>query len=209
MTDNRIAGLVLALSVLAVVSFMAVRDMLRAPPTTVAPSILLERAPATPRLDDVSPPNAADGRRLLFPLRGYEARLRDNFHESRGKRRHEALDIMAPRGTPVVAVDDGRIARLYRSGAGGIAVYQFDAAGERIYYYAHLEGYAKGLAEGQLVKRGDLLGFVGTTGNAPESAPHLHFAMFETGGERRWWRGKPINPYPLFSQVEAGGEPAK
>ena len=91
-----------------------------------------------------------------------------------------------------------RIARLYRSGAGGIAVYQFDAAGKHVYYYAHLDGYAEGLAEGQLVTRGETLGFVGSTGNAPESAPHLHFAMFETGGERRWWRGKPVNPYPLL-----------
>lgn len=203
MTDNRLAGLVLALSVLAVACFLAARDMLRAPPTTVAPSVLMERpapapAAASRTVGDSSPGGAAEERCLLFPLRGYEERLRDNFHESRGKRRHEALDIMAPRGTPVVAVDDGRIARLYRSGPGGIAVYQFDAAGERVYYYAHLDGYAKGLAEGQVVKRGDLLGFVGTTGNAPESAPHLHFAMFETGGEGRWWRGKPINPYPYL-----------
>jgi murein DD-endopeptidase MepM/ murein hydrolase activator NlpD len=201
-TDNRIAGLVFALSVLAVVSFLAARDLLRAPPTIVAPSVLAARAtPAPAALGDATDAAIRADRRLLFPVKGYEARLRDNFHESRGKRRHEALDIMAPRGTPVVAVDDGRIARLYRSGPGGIAVYQFDAAGERIYYYAHLDGYAPGIAEGQLVTRGDVLGFVGSTGNAPASAPHLHFAMFETGGERRWWRGKAINPYPFFREA--------
>jgi murein DD-endopeptidase MepM/ murein hydrolase activator NlpD len=199
-TDNRIAGLVLALSVLAVVCFLAARDLVRAAPTTVAAETLegVDAARAQ-KLDIGRAPKApAPFDKLLFPVLGHEERLRDNFHEERGKRRHEALDIMAPRGTPVVAVDDGRVAKLYRSGAGGLAIYQFDPAGRRVYYYAHLDGYSKGLAEGQAVKRGDVVGFVGSTGNAPEHAPHLHFAIFELGDERRWWKGRAINPYPYL-----------
>ena len=200
MTDNRIAGLVLALSVLAVVCFMAARDMVRAAPTTVAAETLEGvDAPRASKLEIARPSEVpAPPGRLLFPVRGHEGRLRDNFHEERGKRRHEALDIMAPRGTAVVAVDDGRVAKLYRSGAGGLAIYQFDPAQKRVYYYAHLDGYSKGLAEGQDVKRGDVVGFVGSTGNAPEHAPHLHFAIFDLGEDRRWWKGRAINPYPYL-----------
>ena len=140
-------------------------------------------------------------RQLAMPVQGYDARkLRDNFDETRGGvRRHEALDIMAPRGTPVVAADDGVIAKLFRSAAGGITVYQFDAAQQYAYYYAHLDRYRDGLREGEAVKRGDVIGYVGTTGNAPESAPHLHFTIFELGPEKKWWRGKAVNPYPYLA----------
>jgi murein DD-endopeptidase MepM/ murein hydrolase activator NlpD len=140
-------------------------------------------------------------RHLVMPVLGYDARkLRDNFDETRGGvRRHEALDIMAARGTPVVAADDGIIAKLYRSAAGGITVYQFDATQEYAYYYAHLDRYREGLREGESVKRGDVIGYVGSTGNAPESAPHLHFTIFELGAEKKWWRGKAVNPYPYLA----------
>ena len=140
-------------------------------------------------------------RQLAMPVQGYDAhKLRDNFDETRGGvRRHEALDIMAPRGTPVVAADDGVIAKLFRSAAGGITVYQFDAAQQYAYYYAHLDHYRDGLREGEAVKRGDVIGYVGTTGNAPESAPHLHFTIFELGPEKKWWRGKAVNPYPYLA----------
>jgi len=140
-------------------------------------------------------------RHLAMPVQGYDAhKLRDNFDETRGGvRRHEALDIMAPRGTPVVAADDGVIAKLFRSAAGGITIYQFDAAQQYAYYYAHLDHYRDGLREGEAVKRGDVIGYVGTTGNAPESAPHLHFTIFELGPEKKWWRGKAVNPYPYLA----------
>jgi murein DD-endopeptidase MepM/ murein hydrolase activator NlpD len=140
-------------------------------------------------------------RRLAMPVQGYDAhKLRDNFDETRGGvRRHEALDIMAPRGTPVVAADDGVIAKLYRSAAGGITIYQFDATQQYAYYYAHLDHYRDGLREGEPVKGGDVIGYVGTTGNAPESAPHLHFTIFELGPEKKWWRGKAVNPYPYLA----------
>ena len=139
---------------------------------------------------------------LAFPLPGYEHALRDNFHEKRGMRTHHALDIMAPRGTPVHAVDDGTVAKLYRGPMAGIAVYQFDAAHSRVYMYAHLDRHAPGLAEGQPIRRGQIIGFVGSTGNAPETAPHLHFAMHELGGDKRWWKGKAANPYALLRGAE-------
>ena len=139
--------------------------------------------------------------RLLMPVQGYDAKkLRDNFEEMRGGvRKHEALDIMAPRGTPVVAVDDGVITKLFRSVAGGITVYQYDNSASWVYYYAHLDRYADGLKEGQPVKRGEVIGYVGSTGNAPASAPHLHFTIFELGPEKKWWRGKAVNPFPYLA----------
>ena len=143
---------------------------------------------------------------LSFPLPGHEKALRDNFHEKRGVRAHQALDIMAPRGTPIHAVEDGTVAKLYRGALAGIAVYQFDAAKTRVYMYAHLDRQAPGLAEGQAVRRGQVIGFVGSTGNAPESSPHLHFAMHELGEDKRWWKGKAANPYPLLRAPGSGPE---
>jgi len=139
-------------------------------------------------------------RQLLMPVQGFDPKgLRDNFEEMRGLRRHEALDIMAPRGTPVVAADDGTIAKLFRSVAGGITIYQFDPAQKFVYYYAHLDRYRDGLGQGDAVKRGEVIGYVGSTGNAPANAPHLHFTIFELGPEKRWWRGKAVNPYPYLA----------
>jgi peptidoglycan LD-endopeptidase LytH len=152
------------------------------------------QAPAEP------PPPELLARRLEFPVRGVSpAAVVDSFRDPRsGDRLHQALDVMAPRGTPVVAVDDGAVVKLHRGGAGGIAVYQFDREAEYGYYYAHLDAYAAGLQEGQAVRRGDVLGYVGTTGNAPESAPHLHFAVFRVEDRARWWGGRPVNPFPLW-----------
>ena len=107
---------------------------------------------------------------------------------------------MAPRGTPVVAVDDGKVVKLFNSKPGGLTVYQFDPDEKLAYYYAHLDRYAPGLAEGTVVKRGDVIGYVGSTGNANPDAPHLHFAVFVLGPEKRWWQGTPINPYPLLKR---------
>lgn len=125
--------------------------------------------------------------------------LHDSYLDPRGgDRLHEAMDIMAPLGTPVVAVNDGTIVKLFDSVPGGLTIYQFDVAEELAYYYAHLDGYAVGLEEGQFIRRGQLIGYVGATGNANPLAPHLHFAVFELGPEKHWWKGTPINPYPLF-----------
>lgn len=120
------------------------------------------------------------------------------FAERRGDRPHEAVDILAPRNTPVHAVDDGTIAKLFVSKAGGLTIYQFDLSGRLCYYYAHLERYAGGLHDGQDVSKGDVIGYVGTSGNAPANTPHLHFAVFQLDGERRWWKGTPIDPYEVF-----------
>ena len=137
---------------------------------------------------------------LLMPVRGADpARLQDNFSQPRGDAAHGALDIMAPRATPVLAVADGRIAKLFTSKPGGLTVYQFDASERLVYYYAHLDRYAPGLKEGQHLRRGDLVGAVGSTGNASPDAPHLHFAVHVLGADRAWWKGTPVNPYPLIA----------
>ncbi|MDX1725834.1 MAG: peptidoglycan DD-metalloendopeptidase family protein [Pseudomonas sp.] len=137
---------------------------------------------------------------LLIPVTGIAAtQLNDTFDDKRGSERiHEALDIMAPLQTPVVAVDDGKVVKLFNSVPGGLTIYQYDASGTFAYYYAHLDSYAADLEEGQELKRGDLIGYVGATGNANALAPHLHFAIFLLGPEKQWWKGTAINPYPLF-----------
>jgi murein DD-endopeptidase MepM/ murein hydrolase activator NlpD len=133
---------------------------------------------------------------LLIPVRGVRAAdLHDNFDETRGGHRHEALDIMAPRGTPVLATGDGNVVKLFLSKPGGITVYQFDVSQNYCYYYAHLDRYAPGLKEGAFLRKGEILGYVGSTGNASPEAPHLHFAIFKLGPEKRWWEGTPIDPY--------------
>lgn len=139
---------------------------------------------------------------LLVPVTGIvTAQLSDTFDDKRGTERiHEALDIMAPLKTPVIAVDDGKVVKLFDSVPGGLTVYQYDASGTFAYYYAHLDSYAASLVEGQELKRGDLLGYVGATGNANPLAPHLHFAIFLLGPEKQWWKGTAINPYPLFQR---------
>ena len=139
---------------------------------------------------------------LLIPVAGIApAQLQDTFHDMRGTTRsHEAIDIMAALKTPVFAVDDGKVIKLFDSVPGGLTLYQYDASTTFAYYYAHLDSYAADLLEGQEVKRGDLLGYVGVTGNADPLAPHLHFAVFVLGPEKQWWKGTAINPYPLFQR---------
>jgi peptidoglycan LD-endopeptidase LytH len=140
-------------------------------------------------------------RDLTVPVRGVDDDdLRDTFSDARGgNRAHEAIDIMAPRRTPVVAVEDGVIAKVFNSkGGGGLTLYQFDPTNTYCYYYAHLDGYADGIQEGLKVRRGQVIGYVGSTGNASATAPHLHFAIFRLTPERQWWKGEPINPYPVL-----------
>jgi murein DD-endopeptidase MepM/ murein hydrolase activator NlpD len=162
--------------------------------------------------EPIPPPAELEGRGLVVPVQGVRPEdLADTFDDPRGGDRvHEALDIMAPRNTPVLAVEGGRIAKLFSSDLGGLTIYQFDPTESYSYYYAHLESYAPGLAEGQQVRRGQLLGYVGTSGNAGPDNPHLHFAVFKLNGDKNWWEGTPINPYPLLTgQGTAGAEPAR
>jgi peptidoglycan LD-endopeptidase LytH len=162
------------------------------------------RVPAAPPLtrdepvpEPASPASDLRGRRLTLPVQGLERKdLRGSFDEERGGgRRHEAMDVLSPRNTPVLAVDDGTIAKLFTSKAGGLTIYQFDPNAEYAYYYAHLERYASGLGERQKVKRGDVIGYVGTSGNAPPDTPHLHFAIFKLTEAKQWWKGTAIDPF--------------
>lgn len=138
-------------------------------------------------------------RMLQLPVDGVRPEaLVDTFTDARTGRGHEAIDIAAPRGTPVRAVDDGTLVKLFTSRRGGLTLYQFAPGGELSYYYAHLDRYADGLREGMPLRRGDLIGYVGSTGNAPVDAPHLHFAVFRVGLDKRWWKGQAINPYPAL-----------
>ena len=139
-------------------------------------------------------------RQIRIPVANVRlARIPDSFNDAReGKRVHGAVDIMAPRGTPVLAADAGRVLKLRKGGAGGITLYAVDPQERFVYYYAHLERYRKGLAEGDPLQRGDTIGFVGTSGNAPRDVPHLHFQIMRMPADGRWWAGVPVNPRPLF-----------
>ena len=164
--------------------------------------------PRTPASPPVAPPAAppvagpevaASG--LIVPVQGVRpTELSNTFDDARGQGRvHEAIDIMAPLGTPVLAVVDGKVEKLFDSVPGGLTIYQFDPAGRHAYYYAHLDRYAAGLVEGKALKQGEVVGYVGSTGNASEDAPHLHFGIFVLGPEKRWWEGTAINPYPILT----------
>ena len=146
---------------------------------------------------------------LAIPVQGIKSnQLTDTYSQARagGARRHDAIDIMADEGTPVLAAADGTVEKLFFSnGGGGMTVYVRSPDTRWTYYYAHLQGYAPGLAEGQQVKRGQLLGRVGHTGNANPAGPHLHFAINRMEPGERWWQGEPINPYPLLAGKKASG----
>ncbi|TWI69951.1 peptidase M23-like protein [Pseudoduganella lurida] len=155
-------------------------------------------SPATTSVDiDVKPAIGP----LLLPVAGVSAKeLTNTFEQPRGtERRHEALDIPAPKGTPVYATADGKIVKLFNSKPGGITIYQFDPSEKYAYYYAHLDGYAPDLKEGQQVRRGQMIGYVGVTGNSDPNVPHLHFAIFELNADKKWWEGTPVNPYPYLT----------
>ncbi len=140
---------------------------------------------------------------ITIPVKGVAARsLTNSFTDARGAngaRVHEAIDIMAPTGTAVVAAGPGTIAKLHRSGPGGNSIYVRSHDRLEIHYYAHLGQYAAGLSEGQTVRAGQTLGTVGSSGNADPSAPHLHFAIMETTSDSEWWEpSNPVNPYTLL-----------
>jgi murein DD-endopeptidase MepM/ murein hydrolase activator NlpD len=178
------------------------------PPATAIdepPNAVVEVPSPTSGRTGVIPPSAPEAmdltaRRLTIPVSGFPAdKLVRSYHEARsGQREHEAIDILAPRNTPVVAVEDGTIAKLFNSKAGGITLYQFDPGNQYSYYYAHLERYADGIKEGDRVRRGQILGYVGTSGNAPKETPHLHFAVYRLTADKHWWEGTPIDPYGIL-----------
>ncbi|MFL5575085.1 MAG: M23 family metallopeptidase [Gemmatimonadaceae bacterium] len=148
-------------------------------------------------------------RALMVPVKGVSAsRIPDSFDDPRGGRRHNAVDILAPRGTPVLAADDGRVYRLRRNAAGGITVYAVDPEERFVYYYAHLDRYRDGLKEGMRLAKGEVIGYVGTTGNAPRDTPHLHFQVMRLTAAGRYWDGVPVDPKPFFA-VDGGGRAGK
>lgn len=169
-----------------------------APPTAAPPGPL----PAVSDAGDAEGARLLAQRPLVVPVAGVApSSLSDHYEQARGERVHEAIDILAPTGTPVVAVDDGRIEKLFASRPGGFTVYHYDPASQLAYYYAHLDRYAEGLREGMEVKRGDVIGYVGTSGNADPATPHLHFAVFRLGSPPQWWEGEAVNPYPALSRA--------
>jgi murein DD-endopeptidase MepM/ murein hydrolase activator NlpD len=140
--------------------------------------------------------DAAPLRRLAIPVEGVRAGdLRNTFADPRAGQRHGAIDIPAAAGTPVRAADDGTLVQLGASDAGGLAVYQLDPGERFAYHYAHLDRYAEGVREGMPLRRGDLIGYVGASGDAPSAAPHLHFAVFRLGPQKDWSRGVPVDPF--------------
>jgi murein DD-endopeptidase MepM/ murein hydrolase activator NlpD len=184
------ASALLGFGVIALIAWVA------AGPSHAAPvAAVVTPAPVVPVMSDPIAP-----RSMIVPVAGVARNaLRDTFDEGRGTHRHEAIDILAPRGTPVIATDDGVVQKLFTSVAGGLTVYEFDPDPRYCYYYAHLDGYAAGLHEGQPLRRGEVIGYVGTSGNASKDTPHLHFALIRLDPDRRWWKGTYLNPYPLLS----------
>jgi murein DD-endopeptidase MepM/ murein hydrolase activator NlpD len=175
------------------------------PAPVVAPDLTAADLPVRPSepvpMPAVNGSDAPAGK-LMVPVDGVKfSQLSDTYNAPRGsERHHEALDIMAPKGTKVFAVADGKVAKLFTSVPGGLTVYQFEPTGKFAYYYAHLDKYADGIQEGQALKRGDLVGYVGVTGNSDPKAPHLHFAVVQLTPEKQWWKGTPVNPYPLMAE---------
>jgi murein DD-endopeptidase MepM/ murein hydrolase activator NlpD len=170
------------------------------PSAFVSPSS--EASPAaTPSPDNTnaqSSPTPTAG--LIIPVAGVRSdQLLDTFSAARGDGRvHDAIDIAAPKGTPVLAVAGGKILKLLQSKAGGITIYQLSDDEKFIYYYAHLDSYADGLHEGRIVTQGETIAYVGDTGNAGAGNYHLHFSIAITSDPKRWWEGVNINPYPLL-----------
>ncbi len=145
---------------------------------------------------------------LLIPVRGVSlSKIGDSFDAARDNgRRHDAVDILSPRGTPVIAAVAGVILRIGTNALGGNVVWTGDAEMRFVHYYAHLDRYARGLKTGAKIARGTTLGFVGTTGNSPADVPHLHFQVLRVTDAKRWWDGMPVNPYPfLFESGAAAG----
>ncbi|MEO8379127.1 MAG: M23 family metallopeptidase [Acidobacteriota bacterium] len=172
-------------------------------PAIGAPTVVASRSPGRPDagLRTPLPGLQVSAGGMAIPVLGLTtADLHDSYDQPRsGGRTHHALDILAPRGTPVIAAVNGTIRKLDRGGPGGLTIYQFDDAEARVFYYAHLERYAEGIAEGQRVNQGTVIGYVGTTGNAPANTPHLHFSVELLPPTKEYWKGQTVNPYPLLT----------
>ena len=189
--------IVLAMACVASMTTACARSRITTEPVAEVSSVTASQTPEA----------ALAAKSLIIPVKGVDAsRIRDSYTAGRGGgRTHDALDIMAPRGTPVIAADAGTILRLRQNEAGGITIYQLDPDERFIYYYAHLDSYETGIVEGMKIHQGDVLGFVGTTGNAPKNTPHLHFQVMLYRGKGQYWGGEPINPHPYLSRAGESG----
>ena len=186
--------------VLAAAASSTVPVIVAAPPPVATPD---RAADAPARLAEPAAPTATIAlppkQRLRVPIDGVSIEsFKGGFAEMRGALVHEAVDILVPRGTPIHAVRDGTIAKLFVSRLGGLTIYHFEDGGRLCFYYAHLERYADGLHEGQRVSQGEVIGYVGTSGNAPPDTPHLHFAISRLNEDRKWWQGRALDPYLVF-----------
>ncbi|NOT63285.1 MAG: M23 family metallopeptidase [Acidobacteria bacterium] len=167
-------------------------------PTVSAPNKAAEEPATQPIAEAVLPA----GLKLIIPVEGIKPdQLRDTFNDARSAgRTHNAIDIMAARGTPVLAAADGEVVRLFNSEAGGTTLYQLNQARNVVFYYAHLERYADSLFVGRQVKQGEVIAYVGDTGNAGAGNYHLHFGVWLTDDPKRFWDGTNVNPYELFKR---------
>ncbi len=174
-----------------------------AEPVVTRPTIGATPAHRGPRGYAISDEDLAElwSRQIMIPVEGItRLTVKDNYTAGRGSGKiHGAIDILAPKGTPVMAAADHVIGRLFEGPIGGIVIYAYDEEQRFVYYYAHLDRYRRGLAVGDRVAKGSVIGYVGTTGNAPPNTPHLHFQVMKRGRGRAWWDGPPINPYSYFA----------
>jgi peptidoglycan LD-endopeptidase LytH len=171
----------------------------RAPdPVVTAATPAMATAAVMPEASSMTDADYLRARAILIPVAGADmTRVDDSFNEGRdgGDRVHRAIDILAPRGTPILSADDGKVLRMSTSTLGGISMYTVDANARMVYYYAHMERYSDSMSPGRSILRGDTLGFVGTTGNAPKNTPHLHFQVMRWPSDGKYWNGEPINPF--------------
>lgn len=198
LSANRLLAAALSIASLAACLPVPVRTEPR-PETETRPAPSTASSSSSPS-EPLAPEAVLAAKGLIIPVEGVDpSRVRDSYTAARGGRAHNAVDIMAPKGTPVIAADGGTILRLRQNDAGGITIYQLDPEERFVYYYAHLDRYETGLVEGMTIRQGDVLGFVGTTGNAPKDTPHLHFQVMTYRGRGQYWGGDPINPHPYLT----------
>lgn len=198
---NRLGWTIAALLVLGIIAFAGMARL--GGPITIArgPGPVAEPAPAP-----AAAPVAIGG--LVLPVAGVQpSALTDTWADPRGggTRVHHAIDIMAPAGTAVLAAQDGRVEKLFESRLGGTTLYQRAANGGIEFYYAHLNSYAPGIVEGLPVKAGQVIGYVGSSGDADPGAPHLHFEIHMMAPGEGWWQGTAVDPYPLLAGKPAPG----
>lgn len=179
----------------------------------ISPTPAVATAAVVPASSDAETASMSDEdylrfRHILLPVAGADmARVDDSFKEPRdgGERVHRALDILAPRGTPILSADDGRILRMSTNTLGGISMYTVDTQARLVYYYAHMDHYNDAMSPGRSIVRGDTLGYVGTTGNAPKDTPHLHFQVMRWPADGKYWNGDPIDPFAALGGIQRGG----